>query len=176
MLGNLPTPFWILYGAILVQRLVEVATARRTTRQLVTAGGRLVEKDGYHLLFATHALFFALAGAEAAFAPWPAIGWWTPAGLALFAAGEVLRGWAMVCLGGRWTTRVVVLPAAPLVARGPYRFLRHPIYVGVTLMLAGFLAAFGLWASLLAVVPMNLLAVLRRIRLEERALGLSTGS
>lgn len=173
MLGGLPTVFWALYGAVLVQRLIEVATARRTTRRLVASGGRLVRDDGYVLMFTTHALFFVAAAMEAAVAPWPAIGWWTFAGLAAFAAGEILRGWSMAALGGRWTTRVVVLPTAPLVTRGPYRFLRHPIYVGVTLMLAGFLVAFGLWASLLVLLPMKLLAVTRRIRLEERALGLS---
>lgn len=85
-------------------------------------------------------------------------------------AGELLRAWSIASLGGRWTTRIIVLPSAPLVMRGPYRFLRHPIYVGVTLMLAGFLAAFGLWASLAVLLPLKLLAVGLRIRREDEAL------
>ena len=119
---------------------------------------------------ATHVLFFVLAALEAAFAPWPATGWWTLLGLVAVAAGEALRAWAIASLGGRWTTRVVVLPEAPLVVGGPYRWLRHPIYVGVTVMVAGFLAAFGLWASLAVVLPLKLVAVLRRIRREDAAL------
>lgn len=175
-MAALPPAFWLLYAAVLVQRLVEVATARRTTRRMLDDGGRLVRRDGYGLIFATHALFFVAAAAEAAFAPWPALGWWTAVGLALFIGGEVVRGWAMVALGGRWTTRVVVLPTAPLVSSGPYRFLRHPIYVGVTAMLAGFLLAFGLWGSLAVVLPMKLVAMVRRVHSEERALGLAAGA
>jgi methyltransferase len=162
--------FWWLFTAVLAQRLVEVATAARTTRRLVAAGGRLVADDGYLLLVATHVLFLAGGAAEWAFAPWPSLGWWTYPGLAAFVAGELLRGWAMASLDGRWTTRIVVLPTAPLVAGGPYRFLRHPIYVGVTLMVGGFLLAFGLWATLAIVVPLHAVAVLRRIAREDAAL------
>lgn len=162
--------FWVLYAAVLVQRIVEVVTAERTTRRLVRAGGRFVKDDGYGLLFATHLLFFGVAAAEAAFSPWHGLGWWTFPALAAFVAGEILRGWSIISLGGRWTTRIVVLPAAPLVAGGPYRFLRHPIYLGVTLMLGGFLVAFGLWASLAIVLPLELLAVSRRIQREDAAL------
>lgn len=170
MANGLPVAFWLLYAAVLVQRLVEVATAARATRRLVAEGGRLVQDDGYGLMFAVHSLFFLGTAAEAAFAPWPAIGWWTLPGLLAFVGGEALRGWSLATLGGRWTTRVVVLPTAPLVAKGPYRVLRHPIYIGATAMLAGFLVAFGLWMSLAVVLPLKLLAVARRMRREDAAL------
>jgi methyltransferase len=169
----LPWPFWLLWAAVLAQRLVEVAVAAATTRRMVADGGRLVRDDGTGLMVVVHAAFFPLAAAEALWAPWPALGWWTSVGLIAFLVGEALRGWSILSLGPRWTTRVVVLPA-PLVAGGPYRFLRHPIYAGVVLMLAGFLAAFGLWASLAVLLPLKLAAVTRRIRREERALGLGT--
>jgi methyltransferase len=78
----------------------------------------------------------------------------------------------MAALGWRWNTRVYVLPQAPLVATGPYRFLRHPIYVGVALELAGFPLMLGLWGTLAGIALLHPFAVLRRIRLEERALGL----
>jgi methyltransferase len=74
----------------------------------------------------------------------------------------------MRTLGPRWSTRVFVTGEAP-VADGPYRALRHPIYLGVSLELAGFALAFGLWASMLAVSLLNLAALHRRIRIEERA-------
>jgi methyltransferase len=63
-----------------------------------------------------------------------------------------------------------VLPAAPLVAGGPYRWVRHPIYVGVTLMLVGFPLAFGLWTTLGLAAALNGVALVRRIRREDRAL------
>ena len=162
--------FWWLVAALGLQRLAEMATAAYNTRRLQAAGARLVKDDGYGLLVATHSLFFAAAVTEAVLSPWAGIGPWTLPGLALLIVGEALRGWSMLELGGRWTTRVVVLPKAPLVAKGPYRWLRHPIYVGVTLMIVGFPLAFGLWWTLALAGTLNGVALLRRIRREDRAL------
>jgi methyltransferase len=162
--------FWTLWGVLLLQRFVEVGVARRNTRRLVEQGARVVGRDGYWALFATHAAFFAATAAEAALAPWPGFGPWSWVGLALFALGESLRAWSMASLGPRWTTRVVVLAQPPLVTRGPYRFLRHPIYVGVSLFLAGFCVAFGLWASLGLVAVLQAFALRIRIRREDAAL------
>lgn len=162
--------FWWLWAALGAQRLVEMAVARRNTRRLVAQGARVVGQDGYGALVATHVTFFAATAAEALAAPWAGVGSWTAVGLIALAGGELLRGWSMLALGPRWTTRVVVLPAAPLVARGPYRFLRHPIYVGVSLLLAGFCVAFALWSSLLAVAVLQAVALRIRIRREESAL------
>ncbi len=167
----MPHPgFWWLVLALGAQRLAEMATAARNTRRLLATGARLVKDDGYGLLVLTHSLFFVAAIAEAVLAPWARIGPWTAPGLVLLIAGEALRGWAMLTLGGRWTTRIVILPKAPLVAGGPYRFLRHPIYVGVTLMLVGFPLAFGLWGTLGLAATLNGVALARRIRREDRAL------
>ncbi|MHB1260574.1 MAG: isoprenylcysteine carboxylmethyltransferase family protein [Thermoplasmatota archaeon] len=167
----MPHPgFWWLVLALGAQRLAEMAAAARNTSRLITTGARLVKDDGYGLLVTTHSLFFIAAVAEAVYAPWAHIGPWTLPGLALLIVGEGLRGWAMFALGGRWTTRIVILPKAPLVAGGPYRFLRHPIYVGVTLVLAGFPLAFGLWGTLGLAATLNGVALARRIQREDRAL------
>jgi methyltransferase len=161
--------FWWLLAAVGVQRVLELWTNAVHTRSLVAAGGRLVRDDGYGLLVVTHVLVFPLAAAEAAWAPWAGTGAWTGAGLALFVAGELLRGWSMMSLGRRWTTRIVIVPL-PLVARGPYRILRHPVYVGVTLVLVGFPVAFGLWGTAIVIGALNGIAVARRIRREDAAL------
>ena len=51
--------------------------------------------------------------------------------LALVVAANVLRWWCIATLGPRWTARVIVLPGAPLVTAGPYRWFAHPNYVAV---------------------------------------------
>mgnify|MGYP001582344778 CR=1 FL=1 len=168
--------FWWLLAALAAQRLAEMATAARNVRHLLASGAKLVSDDGYGLLVATHSLFFVAAIVEAWYAPWAGVGVWTLPGLAVFVAGELLRGWSMLALGGRWTTRIVVLPAAPLVAGGPYRFVRHPIYVGVALMLLGFPMAFGLWGTLVGIGLLNTVALTRRIRREDRALAAAVAS
>ena len=60
------------------------------------------------------------------------------AGLAVFFVGtKALKWWAILTLGPSWTFRVIVVPGAPLIASGPYRFVRHPNYVGVVGELIG---------------------------------------
>ena len=59
------------------------------------------------------------------------------AGAIVFAVAKALKWWAILTLGRFWTFRVIVVPGATLVSRGPYRFLRHPNYVGVIGELVG---------------------------------------
>jgi methyltransferase len=66
-----------------------------------------------------------------------------------------------------------VLPGAPLVRRGPYRWLRHPNYVAVIVELASAPLMFGAWRTALAASALNLAALAIRVRVEERALGLA---
>jgi len=53
------------------------------------------------------------------------------AGATLFVLAKTLKWWAILTLGPLWTFRVIVVPGAPLVVTGPYRWLQHPNYVGV---------------------------------------------
>jgi methyltransferase len=93
-------------------------------------------------------------------------------GAAVLVAAKGLKYWAMATLGPRWTFRVLVPAKSSLITGGPYRFLRHPNYVGVIGELLGF--------ALLAGAPVAGAAALAgfgwllraRIRVEERALGL----
>ena len=92
-------------------------------------------------------------------------------GLALFGVAKALKLWAISSLGSRWSFRVLVLPGAPLVTAGPYRFVSHPNYVAV----AGEIASVALivWAPItgvLAVIGFGGLMI-KRIRIEDQALG-----
>jgi methyltransferase len=55
----------------------------------------------------------------------------SPTWLAVFLSLQVLRAWTLKTLGPRWTTRIIILPGAPLVTNGPHRFLSHPNYLVV---------------------------------------------
>jgi methyltransferase len=94
------------------------------------------------------------------------------AGAMLLVAAKAIKFWAIATLGRRWTYRVLVLPGAPLVASGPYRFVRHPNYVGVV----GELIAMALLSGARITGPLAVLVfgwlLVRRIAAEERALGL----
>lgn len=92
------------------------------------------------------------------------------AGLLVFLAAKILKYWAIATLGGRWTFRVLVPPASSLVTSGPYRYLRHPNYVGVAGELLGMaMMAQAPISGTTAIVVFGAL-LLARIRVEERAL------
>ncbi len=150
---------------VALQRLAEVGYARRNARRLLAAGG-VEHGAGHHPLFvALHgawlAALFALVPAEAP-ANWGLLG--------LYGLLQLGRLWVIASLGRRWTTRVIVVPGAPLVTRGPYRFLRHPNYLIVALEIPVLPLAFGAWTIALAFGLANLALLAQRIRVEARAL------
>ena len=84
--------------------------------------------------------------------------------------GQALRYWAILSLGERWTTRVVILPGVPLVERGPYKHLQHPNYLAVALEIFSAPLIFGASFTALAFTVLNVGVLLLRIRTETRAL------
>jgi methyltransferase len=92
------------------------------------------------------------------------------AGMILFLAAKLLKWWAILSLGRFWTFRVIVVPNGGLVTRGPYRWLRHPNYVGVMGELAGVALITGALLSGVAGFVTFGGLVLKRIAVEERAL------
>jgi len=92
-----------------------------------------------------------------------------PLWLMLWLGAQLLRWSSMQALGERWSTRVLVLPGAPLVQTGPYRWLRHPNYVAVVIELFSAPLMFGAWRTALVFTMANAVALFLRIRCEERA-------
>ena len=150
---------------VALQRLAEVGYARRNARRLLAAGGVEHGAGHYPLFVALHAgwlvALFVLVPADAP-ANWGLLG--------LYGLLQLGRLWVIASLGRRWTTRVIVVPGAPLVTRGPYRFLRHPNYLVVALEIPVLPLAFGAWHIALAFGLANLALLAQRIRVEERAL------
>jgi methyltransferase len=80
------------------------------------------------------------------------------------------RLWVIGTLKGRWTTRIIVLPGAPLVRSGPYRFLAHPNYVVVAGEIAVLPLAFGMPAYAAVFSLLNTAVLYVRIKAENEAL------
>lgn len=164
------SPPLLLAGALLgyatLERLFELVLSRRHTRALLAEGAYEVGRGHYPLIVGLHvlwlgALWVLLLTGEAVFQPLPAI---------LYLLVQGLRFWAMHSLGGFWTTRIIVVPRAPLVTTGAYRFLRHPNYVVVVLEIALLPLALGSWPLALGFSLANAGAIVLRIRAEEAAL------
>lgn len=96
-------------------------------------------------------------------------------GVAIFVVGLVLRWYAIVHLGRFFTVDVAIAEDHRVVESGPYRFLRHPAYAGALLGFVGLGICLGNWLALLAVTVPIAWAFLRRIEVEESALGSALG-
>lgn len=154
---------------IIIPLLIEAARAARNERAQLARGGLEAPGDVYGLMRVAYPASFAAMLVERALRG-PVAFEWLAIGLACFAAGKAVKWWAILTLGRSWTFRVIVVPGDALVARGPYRFLRHPNYVGVVLELLGAALMTGAAVSgPLAGVLFGMLLV-RRIAVENRAL------
>ena len=87
-------------------------------------------------------------------------------GAALTFAGIAFAIWARIRLAGNWSSDVTLKRDHELTVDGPYRWVRHPIYTGILVALAGTALAVGEWRGVLAVV-LAFAAYWRKLRIEE---------
>jgi len=159
------TAAYLILGFVTLQRLAELVLAERNRKRLLARGATEHGRTHYPLIVAVHVLWLV------------ALWWWAPGRpislplLAVFALLQLGRLWVLTTLGDRWTTRIIVLPDAPLVTSGPFRFVDHPNYLVIVLEIAVLPLMFGLWqlAVLFSLANAAVLAV--RITAENRALG-----
>jgi methyltransferase len=162
----------IVVGAIVVFAFMalEALRAARNERAQRALGGIEPPDDVYRWMQVAYPGAFAAMLAEAAIrgGPPPSL---AIAGVAVFTLAKIVKWWAILTLGRFWTFRVIVVPGAPLVSRGPYRFLRHPNYVGVIGELVGVGLLTGAVISGPIATAVFALLIRRRVTVEERALG-----
>lgn len=154
----------LVLALVTLQRLGELVLAQANTRALLARGAYEVAPGHYPLIVAVHAGWLV---ALWLLAPGQPVMWFW---LGLFVVLQALRVWVIATLGRRWTTRIIVLPGAPLVTGGPFRWLRHPNYAVVAAEIAVLPLAFGLvWVAMLFSL-LNALVLAVRIRAEDAAL------
>ena len=156
-----------ILGLVTLQRAGELALSHTHTRRLLARGAVEVAGGHYPLMVAVHTTWLIALWVFGHDQPVNIIA------LLFYLALQALRVWVMRTLGARWTTRIIVLPEAPLVAAGPYRFLSHPNYAVVVGEIAVLPLVLGLpWLAVLFTV-LNAGVLMIRIRAENRALARS---
>lgn len=158
-----------LVALVAAQRLAELAVSRRNEARLRTRGAVEVGAGHYPWMVALHTAFLAACLAEVWLLRRPLVPALAAGALAVVLAASALRVWTLATLGGRWTTRVLVLPDEEPVTGGPYRYLRHPNYLAVVLEVAALPLVHTAWATALAVSAANAVLLRVRIRAEEGA-------
>jgi methyltransferase len=159
------TPLYWTLGFVVLQRLAELAWAGRNTARLRRLGAIEADTGGYRIFIVLHASWL---GSLALLVPPTTTPSWTLLGV--FALLQPARTWAILSLGGYWTTRVLTLPEVPLVRTGPYRWVRHPNYLLVIAEFAVLPLAFGAVAIATSFSALNLMLIVRRVQIEDRAL------
>ena len=155
---------WIVL-AVALQRLAELVLAQRNTARLLANGGVEIGRGHYLPIVLLHAAWLIVVFLRTPVDATVNIGM-----IGLFCLLQAGRVWVIASLGQYWTTRIITVPGAPLVIRGPYRWLRHPNYVIVALEIAVLPLAFADWTIALAFSICNAGLMLIRIPAENGAL------
>ena len=165
----MPPLFVFLLALAFFPMALEARLAARHDRALRSAGASEPKDDVFPLMQLAYPVAF-LAMAFEAWGRRAQPNSVLMAGTVVFALAKTIKYWAIATLGDRWTFRVLVPPASSRITSGPYRFMRHPNYLGVIGELAGMaLMAQAPIAGAISVVVFVLL-IAARIRVEERAL------
>lgn len=159
---NWPT---LIVGLVALERVGELVLARRNTRALLAAGAREIGRGHYPLIVLLHLSWLMSVYIFADKNAPPVWAW-----IAVYLALQPVRYWAIASLGRYWTTRIIAVPDAPLVTRGPYRLMRHPNYAVVILEIAVLPLAFDELQVAMIFSLLNSTLIAWRVRVETKAL------
>jgi methyltransferase len=162
--------FTLLCVLVAAQRLCELCASRHNEAGLLARGGREHAPRHFAAMRLLHAAWLVSTCAEVWLLNRPFSAALALPMLGLFVLGQSLRQSARRALGPRWSVRIITLPGTPVVTSGPYRYLRHPNYLGVALEIAALPLIHGAWLSALVFSVANALLLAVRIHHEEAAL------
>ncbi len=161
--------FTIIFLLIVLQRIVEVIIAKQNEKWMKNQGAIEHYSDHYKWIVLVHTFFFFSIMLEA-FGEQLVLNQWKGFLLLLFVCAQAFRVWCLASLGRYWNTKIIVLPEAGLVTKGPYKFMKHPNYVVVAIEFVLIPLLFN--AYITAFIFPILHGVLMKIRIpyEEKAL------
>lgn len=162
-------PAALSFLIVFIVLAIEARRASANESRQRARGGLEPSGDVYGVMRVAYPGAFALMVAEEAVRGAPPLAV-VAVGASVFAAAKALKWWAIETLGPCWTFRVIVVPEMERVATGPYRYVRHPNYLAVVGELVGVALATGAWISGPIATVAFVVLILKRIRVEERAL------
>nr|MDH3075344.1 isoprenylcysteine carboxyl methyltransferase family protein [Bacillus velezensis]MDH3107177.1 isoprenylcysteine carboxyl methyltransferase family protein [Bacillus velezensis]MDH3138665.1 isoprenylcysteine carboxyl methyltransferase family protein [Bacillus velezensis] len=161
--------FWLFIMLLAAQRIAEMIVAWRNEQKVKKQGAVEYGEGHYPFLVLMHVLFFVSLTAEvAAFQKTLSPRWAAIICIILFVQG--IRYWALLSLGRYWNTKILVVPDAELVRKGPYRWMKHPNYAVVILEFIFLPLLYGAYWTLFLFSILNACMLAVRIRAEEKAL------
>jgi methyltransferase len=162
--------FIVIYICVIIQRLLELRLAKRNERALRAKGAIEYGAEHYKWIVLLHSMFLASLGVEVAIRR-PPLEPWDVAPLTIFILCQICRIWVLASLGSYWNTKIMVLPGAEVIIKGPYRYVKHPNYLIVALEILVLPLIFQAYFTAFVFSLLNAFLLLGvRIPTEERAL------
>jgi methyltransferase len=165
----LMTLVYIMISIVIIQRLVEMKIANKNASWIKRRGGYEVGRTHYKYIIAVHTFFFLVLFIEI-YVMGLSISTWSILPFAVFLIAQLGRVWALSSLGRFWNTRIMILPGAKVVAKGPYRYMRHPNYVIVVTEIVALPLIFQAYVTAILFTILNAIVLYVRIKAEEEAL------
>lgn len=163
-------PFCYLSGFVVFQRIIELIIAKRNENWMKRQGALEFGAMHYRFIVLMHLLFFICFFFEKLLLNHGLSSIW-PILLTGFVLTQFLRVWIIISLGRYWNTKIIVLPDAAVVRRGPYRFIKHPNYLVVSIEIIVIPLLYNAYYTAVLFTIFNLIMLSIRIPREEQALG-----
>lgn len=161
----------VIVAVIAAFRLWTLAIAARNEKRLKAAGATEYGQGSTLALFATTGLVYAGAIVEGFSFRHAQFDQIAVIGLAIYAFSAIALIFVIRTLGQFWSGKVIISPHHELVVHPIFRKLKHPNYfLNMTPELIGFAIMLHAWFALAIAVPMFLISLVFRIRVEEQVL------
>ncbi|WP_391202736.1 isoprenylcysteine carboxyl methyltransferase family protein [Psychrobacillus sp. L4] len=161
--------FFIIIFLVIIQRITEVFIAKQNEKKMLAQGAYEVGASHYPYMVTLHVSFFICLIAEVLIFN-RGISPLFPLFFLIFIIVQALRIWCLRSLGSFWNTKIIILPGAHVVTKGPYLYLKHPNYVVVCIEIALLPLIFQAYITAICFTLLNLAMLSVRIPLEENAL------
>ncbi len=165
--------FAVVITIVIIQRLLELIVAKRNETWMRSQGAYEVGAKHYPIMVLMHVTFFISLIVEVFVVNRPLSSIWIIL-LLIFLLAQALRVWCLTSLGKFWNTKIIILPGANVVKKGPYAFMRHPNYVIVTTELLVLPLIFSAYFTAILFTLLNVWMLSVRIPVEEKALKQAT--
>lgn len=161
--------FLIIISIVIIQRIVELAVAKRNERWMRSQGAFEAGAEHYPVMVMMHVAFFVSLIMEVTLLDRPLSSIWYIL-LLIFLMAQVMRIWCLTSLGKYWNTKILVVPGSDVIRQGPYKWLRHPNYVIVSIEILVLPLLFGAYFTAFVYSLLNIWMLSVRIPTEEKAL------